>query len=78
MNIIEIWSPKYSTQSVLIGKRNVLAGMNRIIFTKAKHLAGGIYQMDGKKIRTYPIVSNGSISCYDVPFDDLECVKQPE
>jgi hypothetical protein len=60
MQKIEIWTPKYSTNSVLIAKYKVGAD-NLIVFTKAKHLAGFEYRISGE--------------VYVVPFDSLERVK---
>lgn len=77
-NVIEIWAPRYSTNSVLIASHKVKAGPNKVVFTKAKHLEGAVYQMDGGKIRSYPTQPNGKGVVHIVPFKDLECVKEPK
>lgn len=74
---IEVWAPKYSTDSVLIGTHHVKDGLNTIVFTKANHLKGGVYSIDGKNARTYPKQPNGKGFVYVVPFIDLKCEKQP-
>ena len=71
MNRIEIWSPKYSTQSVLVDVRKVKAD-NVIYFTKAKHLEGKEYYLSGKVAEGCPVRSNGRIMCYDISMNKLE------
>lgn len=71
---IEIWQPRYSTNSVLIAQYKV-EPCNYITFTKAKHLQGMTFYIDGDNVRSCPLVTNGRIKCYDVPFDLLQrCV----
>lgn len=77
MSRIEIWQPKYKTDSVLIATYKVSAE-NIITFTKAKHLEGKEYQISGDKIRSCPVVNNGKIACYDVPMSELTLVKDKE
>ena len=74
MQKIEIWTPKYSTNSVLIAKYKVGAD-NLIVFTKAKHLAGFEYRISGEEIKKSPTQKNGNSEVYVVPFDSLERVK---
>lgn len=66
--MIEIWSPKYKTNSVLIATYKVTNGVNLIKFTKAKHLQGIVFEADGKEIMGCPIHSNGRVDCYEVPM----------
>lgn len=75
-NTIEIWSPKYSTDEVLIAVKKV-KDKNRIIFTQAKHLAGRVYLVSGQVIKKYPIQTNGTIPCYAVPMNKLELISKP-
>lgn len=70
-NIIEIWQPKYKTDSVLIATYKV-ESENTIIFTKAKHLEGMRFHITGEKIRECPVTTNGRITCYDVPMKYLD------
>ncbi len=71
--MIEIWSPRYSTNSVLVAMYKVLPGENLVRFTKAKHLAGMTYKFDGNAVREKcPIETNGKIACYAIPMDMLE------
>lgn len=77
MNRIEIWSPKYSTQSVLADVRKVKAN-NVIYFTKAKHLEGKEYYLSGKVAEGCDVISNGKIKCYDVPMGKLELIPKLE
>lgn len=74
LQLIEIWQPRYKDRKVLIAKYKV-RNMNKIVFTKAKHLAGQAFYMSGEKIQSYPIDSNGKIACYAVPLDDLEALE---
>lgn len=77
LNTIEIWSPKYSTDQVLIDPKKVMTH-NKIIFTKAKHLEGKEYYIRGLTIRQSHLVSNGKIMCHAVPMDKLELLATPE
>jgi len=77
LNLIDIWSPRYKDRKVLIASYKVKE-MNKIIFSKAKHLAGHEYYMSGSKIRQYPVDTNGKITCYAVPLDDLEPLEYKE
>lgn len=77
INLIDIWSPRYKDRKVLIASYKVKE-MNKIIFTKAKHLEGREYCMSGAKIRSYPIDTNGKVQVYAVPLDDLEVLEYKE
>ncbi len=68
---IKIWAPKYSTNQVLIGAHHVAPGVNEIEFTRAPHLEGKIYQIDGQKIRTFTKQANGKGFVYCVPMTEL-------
>ena len=46
-------------------------GYNEIEFTKAKHLLGKRFKVHSTDIKSSPIISNGKIQCYAVPFDKL-------
>lgn len=77
LNLIDIWSPRYRDRKVLIASYKVKEN-NKIIFTRAKHLAGHEYYMSGAKIRSYPIDTNGKVQVYAVPLDDLESLEYKE
>lgn len=77
LNEIQIWSPKYSTDQVLIDPKKVTAH-NKIVFTKAKHLEGKEYYLSGQTIRQSSLVSNGKIDCYAVDMSKLELLATPE
>ena len=68
VNYIEIWEPKYSTNSVLIATYKVVNGINRVIFTKAKRLADYEYEILGSDIKKCPTQENGNILVYVVPL----------
>lgn len=74
LNLIEIWQPRYKDRVVLIASYKVKAN-NKIIFTKAKHLEGREYFMKGEQITKYPKDTNGKLTCYAVPIDDLEALE---
>jgi hypothetical protein len=67
--MIEIWQPRWHDRTVLIAKRKVKDGVNKIVFTKTPELKGKVFEMDGSAIRQYHIESNGKIPCYAVPLD---------
>lgn len=70
--MIEIWQPKYKTNSVLIATYKVANGTNLIKFTKAKHLQGLVFEASGSDIRSCPIQTNGRVDCFDVPMSMLK------
>lgn len=70
MNKIEIWSPRFKDMTVLIAPYKVQPGMNKIVFTKTWQ--DKVLLMDGARIKTYPMQSNGTIGCYAVPVRDFD------
>ena len=70
--MIEIWEPRYKDNVVLVACYKVTSGENKITFTKAKHLRGMVFSIDGEDIKCYPTTSNGKIKCYEVPMDALK------
>lgn len=76
-NIIEIWSPRYKTNSVLVATYKV-AKDNVIVFTKAKYLMGKEFYVSGSDIRSCPLDNNGKIACYDVPMSMLKLYEREE
>ncbi len=70
-NLIKIWAPKYSTNEVLIGAHHVTTGINEIVFTRAPHLEGKVYQIEGEKVRSYLKKENGKGFVYCVPMAEL-------
>lgn len=71
LNVIEIWQPRYKDRVVLVAKYKVKQ-QNKVVFTKAKHLAGKEYYLSGADVAKYPIDTNGTLDCYAIPLDDLE------
>lgn len=77
LNTIEIWQPRYKDRKVLIACYKAREH-NKIVFTKAKHLAGQEFYISGKSLRGYIVEDNGKIPCYAVPLDDLEPLEYKE
>lgn len=75
LTTIPIWEPRWHDSVALIATKKIRAH-NRIIFTKAKSLAGKEFYISAEKIKKYPKESNGTIMCYVVPMDDLMLMKQ--
>lgn len=73
---IEIWQPRYHDKKVLLARYKVCDGDNKIVFTKAKHLAGKTFHVSGDVVRKCKLETNGSIPCYAVPMDALT-VEEP-
>lgn len=73
--MIEIWTPRYHDNVVLIATYKVKNGENRIQFTKANHLKGMTFKAMGEDIRNCPIDTNGRIECFAVPMSMLERVE---
>lgn len=71
-NIIEIWQPRYHDNKVLLATYRVSPNKNYIVFTKDKRLAGNMYSCDAEVIRKCPVESNGKISCFAVPMEELK------
>jgi hypothetical protein len=74
LNVIEIWQPRYKDRKVLVAKYKVKQ-QNKIVFTKAKHLADKQFYLNGADASKYPIETNGKIACYAIPLDDLEILE---
>ena len=74
--MIEIWTPRYHDNTVLIASYKVAPGLNKIKFTRAKHLAGKIFSVMGVDVFKCPLQSNGRISCYVVPMEMLHLCKE--
>jgi hypothetical protein len=70
ISYMEIWSPKYKDNTALLAVRKI-KDKNIVRFTKAKHLKGLEFYIDGATAKKYPIVSNGTINCYAVPMTEL-------
>lgn len=77
LNLIDIWTPRYKDRMVLVATYKVKEH-NKIIFTKAKHLAGREYYLSGAQARRYNTTDNGKVSCYEIPLDDLEPLEYKE
>ena len=77
LNLLKIWQPRYKDHAVLIATYKVKEH-NKIVFERAKHLEGREFYMSGKNIRSYPKDTNGKISVYVVPLDDLEVLEYKE
>lgn len=73
--MIDIWTPRYHDNVVLIATYRVKSGENQIQFTKANHLKGMIFKAMGEDIRKCPIDTNGRIECYAVPMSMLERIQ---
>ena len=73
--MIAIWQPRYKDNAVLIATYKVVNGDNEIVFTKAKHLLGMKFVCSSDVIRNCPIESNGKISCYAVPMEELKRIE---
>ena len=76
LNEIRIWEPRYHSRSVLIDPKKVREH-NIITFTKGTY-KGQKYYIRGQILKQYPLTSNGSILCHDVPMDKLEPLAKPE
>lgn len=77
MQLIEIWQPRYKDRKVLLATYKVKEH-NKIVFTKAKHLEDREYYISGSQARTYPTTTNGKLTCYEIPLDDLEVLEYKE
>jgi len=66
---IEIFAPRWHDRKVLIAKYKVQYGSNNIEFTKARNLKGRVFTMAGAEIAKYPLSTNGTIPCYEVPLE---------
>ena len=69
MGKIQIWTPRWHDRKVLIAKYKVET-TNDIEFTKGT-LKGKKYTVSGKDIVKHPLESNGTLSCYAVPLNEI-------
>lgn len=73
---IIIWQRKFTTNSVWIGCHHVKTGNNVVKFASGvkkedEDMRGRAFLLDGDFIRSFPIVTNGKIACYDVPLEKI-------
>jgi len=63
---------KMKSPIVLLAKHRV--GLhNEVEFTKTKaERFKGTWYISGEKAKDYPIGTNGTIECYEIPFEDFE------
>jgi len=78
----EIWAPRWKdmwvdgkkakSPIVLLAKHKI--GLyNEVAFTKTKaERFKGNWFISGKDAQSYPIGNNGTIDCYEIPFDAFE------
>lgn len=74
LTTIEIWEPRYHDNVALVAKKKI-RDHNRIIFTKAKSLAGKEFYISGIKAKKFKSESNGSIACRAIPLEELTEMK---
>lgn len=67
----EIWAPTYSKQTVKLAAHKV-GEHNKIVFTKAPSMGTDPYYVSGRIVKKCNKVSNGTITCYEVPISALE------
>jgi hypothetical protein len=77
---LDIWTPRYS-DAYTTGDRVALLAKYKvdhasptilITFTKAKHLAGQRFAIARQKAQSFPLDTNGRITCYAIPMSALE------
>lgn len=73
---IPIWEPRWHDDVVLIDKRRVQGGWNKIVFTKTNSLPGE-YCAKGEDISRSKVGSNGKITCYEYPLKNLKIIGKP-
>lgn len=70
-NYFEIWSRRFHDNKVLLAAHKV-GEHNKIVFTKDKGMGTRAYYISGKQVKSYPKTTNGKISVYEIPVDELE------
>lgn len=73
---IIILEPRWHDDMVLIGKKWVQGGWNKIIFTKTNSLPDE-YAAIGEDIAKSKLGTNGKIPCYEYPLKKLKIIGQP-
>ena len=77
-NVIEIWEPRYKTNSALVAHYKIHPGDNFIRFTKAKYLLGKMFTINYDKVKenlknkTYTVQANGKTKVICIPMGDLQ------
>lgn len=71
MRLLEIWSPRYHDQRVLLAAHKV-GEHNKITFTKAPSMGTDPYYISGKNVKKFKKETNGAIAVYSVPLAELE------
>lgn len=68
--VFDIWQPRWKDRKVLLANYKV-GQHNMIKFSKTPSMPGEYY-VSGDTAKKYPLETNGTISCYAVPMDELE------
>lgn len=69
---VSIWQPRYKDNICLIAKYKVPDNDFEVVFTKATHLDGMIFEINGTWIKqNCTLDTNGKIPCYAVPMEKL-------
>ena len=68
---IEVWSPRWHDETVLINA-NKIAPHNEIYFTKTPSMRGNYYYMSGEDIRSHPSQMYGNVKRYIVPLSKVK------
>lgn len=74
MGLFEIWHPLYSENRVML-KASRVGEHNKIIFTKAPSMGTEPYYISGKNVKKYKKTTNGTISVYSVPLEELSLLE---
>lgn len=76
--VLQIWEPKYTTDSVLLATYKVnKSGDTYITFTHDTRLSGRLFKVAKEDVLTAPTKSNGKITCYNIPMSKLKEVELP-
>ena len=74
--VVEIWQPRWKDRVVLLAKFKV-SPKTYIKFTKTPTMPG-LYEIDGEKVKTFPLDTNGRIPCYAIPLDELTLIEEED
>lgn len=70
-----IHHPRYYDRKVLLAANKVQIH-NKVIFTQSNSMGKEPYYISGHRIKQNKKESNGKISCYAVPIDELQLLEK--
>lgn len=77
MSYFGIFEPNYGRKTVMLACHKV-GRINKVVFLKAPSMGEQPYYVRGEVVKKCSKVSNGSLTCYDLPLEELNPLEYAE